>query len=220
MLNPHFSKTEKSRKSDSNTFSASFVSWSIPAGFSGKERTCPNMKDCAVGCYAKMGNYNNPDVQTRQKKNYNLSRSDEFVPIMISSIQQYKSMVSRTYRALAFRIHDAGDFYSPEYLMKWDAIMKAHPDVQFYAYTKMVSMIKAYERGPYFIPIYSIGGVEDHLIDRQKDRHSRVFKNLEDLKASGYVDASDDDGKAIWSSKKVGLIWHGNHVNKIWESIA
>jgi len=215
-----FSKTEKSRKSDSNAASVSFISWSIPAGFSGKDRTCPNMKHCAVGCYAKMGNYNNPEVQLRQKRNYKLSRSDEFVTLMSSELSRYKYKAARVYRALAMRIHDAGDFYSHEYLMKWDQIMKAHLDVQFYAYTKMVSLIKSYAHGVNFIPIYSIGGVEDHLIDRQKDRHSRVFKTLVDLKAAGYVDASDDDGKAIWSSNKVGLVWHGNHVSKIWESIA
>ena len=34
------------------------------------------------------------------------------------------------------RIHESGDFYSIEYVEKWDNIAKQLPQVKFYAYTK------------------------------------------------------------------------------------
>jgi hypothetical protein len=40
------------------------------------------------------------------------------------------------------RIHDAGDFYSLEYLLLWLEIVKACPNVTFYCYTKEVKMFK------------------------------------------------------------------------------
>ena len=34
------------------------------------------------------------------------------------------------------RLHDAGDFFSREYLARWLEIMRARPQTRFYCYTK------------------------------------------------------------------------------------
>jgi len=84
------------------------------------------------------------------------------------------------------------------------------PDVEFYAYTKMVSMVQgAGVRPSNFTVIFSYGGKEDHLIDVSYDRHSQVFSDIEGLLQAGYIDASQDDSKALTPNNKVGLIYHG-----------
>ena len=40
------------------------------------------------------------------------------------------------------RVHDSGDYYSKEYLLKWFEIAKKMPDIKFYSYTNNVNMIK------------------------------------------------------------------------------
>jgi hypothetical protein len=58
--------------------------------------------------------------------------------------------------------------------------------------------------------IFSDGGKQKDMI-QQKDRHSKVFKTLEDMKKAGYKDSSNYDLYATkWHNKshKVGLVYH------------
>ena len=56
--------------------------------------------------------------------------------------------------------------------------------------------------------IFSEGSKTDNLINTSKHRHARIFKSKELLNAAGYIDASNNDLKAITSNKKVGLVYH------------
>jgi hypothetical protein len=113
------------------------------------------------------------------------------------------------------RVHDSGDYYSKEYLFKWFDIARALPSVKFYSYTNNINQIKkAYLKNE--IPenydfIFSDSGKQSHLIDKSKDRHTKIFKSENDLKNEKYVNASQYDlyaTKWISENKKVGLIFH------------
>ena len=41
--------------------------------------------------------------------------------------------------------------------------------------------------------VYSLGGKEDHLVDRERDRHCDVFPSVEAARAAGYMPQSEDD---------------------------
>jgi hypothetical protein len=58
------------------------------------------------------------------------------------------------------------------------------------------------------IIIFSEGSSRDDLINTNHDRHSRIFNNIDDLLAAGYIDASNNDLNAIRENKKVGLVLH------------
>jgi hypothetical protein len=107
------------------------------------------------------------------------------------------------------RIHDAGDFFSKDYAMAWIDIAKSNPMVNFYAYTKEVDLFKTELSemiSSNFVLIYSYGGRQDHLIDKDNDRHSDVFPNYDEMIAMGYNDIEPDDKlAAIHPNKKVGL---------------
>jgi len=180
--------------------------WSIPAYSSTTGmKTCPNAAACAKGCYATMGAYRFSHVASAFERRLKLSLSPRFTLIINAELKRRK--VKR------LRIHDSGDFYNEEYLTKWLSIIRANPTVQFYTYTKMVSLFKQYDAEGLipsnFIVIYSYGGTEDKLIDRNVDRHSWVFSSLEALQAAGYADASKDDAQALGDNPRIGLVYHG-----------
>lgn len=198
----YLSKNAKMKRSENSEFKRIF-NWTIPA-FMTKDgfKTCPMAGNCVNGCYAKMGAYIWPKVYAKHESNLKLSQSDAFIPTIDAEIKKSKADL--------IRIHDSGDFYSAEYLSKWIKVAELNPTVQFYAYTKMVEMVKGSILPKNLIIIFSLGGKQDHLIDRQKDRHSRVFESLEQLQSAGYIDTSHDDTNALKDNPKVGLVYHGN----------
>jgi hypothetical protein len=137
---------------------------------------------------------------------------------MIAEVQRAHKKGAR-----AIRIHDSGDFYLLEYLMNWFLLARACPEVRFYAYTKMVALVqKTTEAGlvpANFRLIQSLGGLGDSRIDRSLP-HSRIFSSLQELKAAGYMDASESDRPAAFeTSALVGLVIHGAKQKKFDASI-
>jgi hypothetical protein len=56
--------------------------------------------------------------------------------------------------------------------------------------------------------IKSQGGKRDDLINTSTDRHARIFRSNTELELAGYINASDDDLKAISNNPKIGLVIH------------
>lgn len=192
--------------------------WGIPAYRSANGfKTCPNAAACAKGCYATMGAYTFSNVAKVFERRLKLAQSPKFTSIMHAEIKR------RNVQRL--RIHDSGDFFNIEYTKRWLTIIRANPQVQFYAYTKMVSMFKELEADGLipvnFTIVYSFGGTEDKLIDRSKDRHSWVFSSVKALKQAGYADAHVDDATALGVNPKIGLVYHGtkNIENTDWDKV-
>jgi len=178
------------------------MNFSLPAykTITGKT-VCPFAKDCIKYCYAQKGNYKYPSVIKGLNNRYELSKTADFIPKMNATIILE--------RPTHVRIHDSGDFYSPEYLQKWVDIATQNKDVIFYAYTKSIKFfINGLKLPKNLKIIFSEGSKTDNLINTAKDRHARIFKSKELLEAAGYVNASDNDLKAITDNKKVGLVYH------------
>ena len=190
-------------KKTSKENNAKIFNFSIPAykTRSGKI-TCPFADSCVKYCYAQKGNYTRfPVVQELMEQKYKISKTNTFIPLMNEEIRKKK--------ATHIRIHDSGDFYSPQYLNKWVDIATQNNDVIFYAYTKSIKFfIDGLKLPKNMKVIFSEGSKTDNLINTAKDRHARIFKSKELLEAAGYVNASDNDLKAITSNKKVGLVYH------------
>ena len=194
--NAKMKKTSKENK-------AKIFNFSIPAykTKSGKI-TCPFADSCVKYCYAQKGNYTRfPKIQELMEQKYKISKTAEFIPLMNEEIRKKKST--------HVRIHDSGDFYSPTYLQKWVDIATQNTDVIFYAYTKSIKFfINGLKLPKNMKVIFSEGSKTDNLINVNKHRHARIFKSKELLNAAGYINASDNDLKAITSNKRVGLVYH------------
>lgn len=185
--------------------------WTLPAHWvtlsdGTRFNTCPNAGVCGAMCYAKSGTY-----QFKNVKKAHLEKLE----LVLNEPERFRQMVNEElskpkYKGKYIRIHDAGDFFSKQYALMWLEIAEDNPQCIFYAYTKEVLMFKAaksYSIIPTnFIVIFSFGGKQDHMIDREVDRHSDVFTDYDQMIAAGYNDIADDDKQAaIHPNHKVGL---------------
>jgi hypothetical protein len=184
--------------------------WTLPAHWvtlpdGTKFNTCPNAGACAGFCYAKNGTYQFPEVKKNHalKLDLVLNHREAWFHLIMSEL------VKKKYRRKFIRIHDAGDFFSEDYAIDWLRIARANPQCRFYTYTKEVELFKyklAKKTPANFIVIFSYGGRQDFMIDRENDRHSDVFPDYDNMIAEGYNDIGDDDKlAAIHPNKKVGL---------------
>tara|TARA_R100001460_G_scaffold59421_1_gene99262 strand:+ start:558 stop:1175 length:618 start_codon:yes stop_codon:yes gene_type:complete len=198
----------KKLKNTSLMNKARILNFSLPAyKTQNNKMVCPFAKDCVKYCYAQKGNYRYPSVKKGLNNRYELSKKEEFVTIMNANILLE--------RPTHVRIHDSGDFYSVDYLNKWIQIANDNKEVIFYAYTKSIPFFKRSKEmdTTFLLPknliiIFSEGSKKDNLINITKDRHSRIFKDINSLLKAGYINASDNDLNAITNNKKVGLLLH------------
>jgi hypothetical protein len=183
--------------------------WSLPA-LAAKLSTgknmlvCPSAGVCANLCYARSGTYNFSNVKAAHTKNLELIL-DNPTGWKIRLNEELKG--KRYQGGKSVRIHDSGDFFSDAYFELWLEIATENPNVFFYAYTKEVAMVKRYELPKNFVIIYSMGGTQDHLVDKENDRHADVFPSLEALQEAGYTDQEESDLlAATLPTNKIGIV--------------
>lgn len=204
--------------------------WSIPALAAqtdfGFIATCPNAGPCAALCYARNGTYRFRNVQAAHRRNLESFLKDpaKWVARMITELAHRRYRPTgrphgwawpvrddfsawRAGGGRSVRIHDAGDFFSLDYLVAWASVAASAPDVLFYAYTKEVEVVKAAALPPNFVIIYSMGGKQDSLINLDSDRHADVFPSVEALLAAGYTDQEECDLMApLIPNHRVGIV--------------
>lgn len=168
-------------------------------------KTCPAALHCISGCFALGGNYLFPSTKNAQERRLQASLLDSFVDVICAELILL--------RVGAVRVHDAGDYYSEEYLDKWIEIARKNSNVIFYSYTKSIHFFKS-DKNTWkkdlpsnMVITFSYGGKYDDLINRETDKHALVFQSLEQLLEHGYQDTSKFDDNAYNKDiKQVGLI--------------
>lgn len=207
--------------------------WSIPAHIirlsdGSLFNTCPQAGPCARVCYAKFNTYRFSNVLARHLLNLELvlDHPDEWEERITDELGTLRFMPTGRPHQLdhdhddrwlhrwarlggkACRIHDAGDFFALDYLARWVRIADRRPDVLFYAYSKAVSLVRGFGPLPSNLRIlFSLGGTEDHLVDRSTDRHADVFPDLASLVAAEYVDQGANDLMAVLNpSTRIGIV--------------
>lgn len=166
--------------------------------------TCPEAGTCAKLCYARQGTYRFPAVQAAHQRNLLmvLDQPEAWEALMTRELRHER------YRRRWVRVHDSGDFFSDAYLSAWLRIVRSAPATGFYCYTKAVDRFRRLvEPDPpvNFRWVYSLGGTEDHLVDREQDRHADVFPDAEAIEQAGYADQSASDLLAVLGPRKVGI---------------
>lgn len=184
--------------------------WSLPA-FAVKLtngenfNVCPQAGACAKFCYARNGTYNFRNVKARHIANleYILEDPHGWFNHMLDEVQHKKM------KGKFVRIHDSGDFFNEIYLELWLQIARETPNVTFYCYTKEVELFKRVVEPncpPNFRYLYSMGGKQDHLINKETDRHAEVFPDDAAILDAGYSNQDASDLLAITlPSNKIGI---------------
>lgn len=171
--------------------------------------TCPGAGACKTYCYAMKGGYVQwKSVSLGQSRllNWLYNDPDGFMAQLDAEISKAERTYGKKGTKVVIRWHDAGDFFSPEYLDRAYALAKQHPDVDFYAYTKLASVAQA-DRPENFKMNYSMGakGSEEKKIDFQKTKNSRVVPRelFTDLIAKdGAKLVKDEKGRMQFKSKQ------------------
>jgi hypothetical protein len=102
--------------------------------------TCPGAGACQLFCYARKGGYvmfPASSMSAAQALNFLVNDPEGYSARVNQEIKSVKARADKAGIQLVVRWHDAGDFFSKEYLDLAYDVAKSNPDVQFYAYTKM-----------------------------------------------------------------------------------
>jgi uncharacterized protein (UPF0248 family) len=106
--------------------------------------TCPGAGSCKVDCFAMKGGkiqFAGPWLSDGRILTFLLNDPDGFFNKLSQEISFQEKKAKNGNYALTIRWHDAGDFFSPEYLAMAFKLAKAHPNVKFYAYTKVADVV-------------------------------------------------------------------------------
>ncbi len=210
--------------------------WTLPAWVARLSdgtavNVCPQAGACVKVCYARNGTYLFPKVRAAHVRNLEAVLGDlnTWTTAMLNELTRRKYRASGEPRlpdlprdhlsehvarlldigAPAVRVHDSGDFLSDEYLLAWLTIATLTPDVLFYAYTKEVSRFRRVAAGAApdnFLWVYSTGGREDHLLDRDVDRHADVFPDAAAIEDAGYYSQDAHDLLCVLApSNRIGI---------------
>ena len=106
--------------------------------------TCPGAGECKIFCYARKGGYRQfpgSSMSAARYLNFLLNDPTGFANMINATIANTEKRLQARMIKLVVRWHDAGDFFSKEYLDLAYNIANKNPTVEFYAYTKMAIAI-------------------------------------------------------------------------------
>ena len=174
--------------------------------------TCPGAGSCKVECFAMKGGkiqFKAAWQSDGRILTYLLNDPDGFFNQLSSEISVEASAAAKGDKKFpngwqtTVRWHDAGDFFSPEYLDMALKMAAKHPDVKFYAYTKMAGAALA-KKPDNFIINWSEGAntaqekqikAQDPNLDTTKNSRivpERLFYDLLAKDEKGNLKKTDD----------------------------
>jgi hypothetical protein len=166
--------------------------------------TCPSAGVCKTYCYAKSGGYVQwKAVSLRQTRilNFLVNHPDDYKAQIKSEIKSLVAKHAKKNTKVILRWNDSGDMLSDKYFEIVMDVARATPEVQHYAYTKMVTKAKSYTDLPSnFIFNFSMGAVapEEKKIKPASDKLSVV---VPDVLMKGVI-AKDKEGKWVYTDQK------------------
>lgn len=148
--------------------------------------TCPGAGSCKVDCFAMKGGkvqFEGPWLSDGRILTYLLNDPDGFFEQLRSEIAKEEAKGRKGGYSVTIRWHDAGDFFSPEYLGLAFKLAESLPNVKFYAYTKIAAAAQA-QKPANFIINWSEGAhtSQEKQIKAQdpsleKTKNSRIVPN-------------------------------------------
>ena len=121
--------------------------------------TCPGAGSCKIDCFAMKGGkiqFKAAWQSDGRILTYLLNDPDGFFNQLSAEISKEEKLGQKGGYTVTIRWHDAGDFFSPEYLDLALKMAAKHPDTKFYAYTKMAGAALG-QKPPNFIINWSEG---------------------------------------------------------------
>lgn len=140
--------------------------------------TCPGAGACKVYCYAKKGGYvqwKASSMSQTKVLNFLLNDPQGFKAKLEAEIQTEVDKFAKKGAKVVIRWHDAGDFFSPDYVDLAYSVARKFPQVDFYAYTKMANVATG-NKPDNFKMNFSMGATpsQEKQIQPKTTKHSTV----------------------------------------------
>ena len=86
---------------------------------------CPwATEGCKAVCYATKGRHNCSNVKDSRTRSFEETKRADFAESLLYTMNVYKQTKRYAENIMLFRIHESGDFYNMEYLLKWTKIWR------------------------------------------------------------------------------------------------
>lgn len=141
--------------------------------------TCPGAGVCKTFCYAMKGGYVQypaSSLGTTRVLNFLLNDPEGFKHMLSAELLEAERKYTKKGTKVVLRWHDAGDFFSPEYMEVAFDVARRFPNINFYAYTKIAAVAQASNKPANFLFNFSGGAQpsQEKMVDFAKTKHSRV----------------------------------------------
>jgi len=177
--------------------------------------TCPGAGSCKVDCFAMKGGkiqFQGPWQSDGRILTYLLNDPTGFFNQLSAEITAESNAGKKGDKKFpngwqtTVRWHDAGDFFSPEYLDMALKMAAAHPDVKFYAYTKMAGAALAKKPDNFIINWSEGANTEQEKQIKAQDPSLEKTKNSRIVPEKLFYDllAKDEKGNL---KKTAGGAW-------------
>jgi len=116
--------------------------------------TCPGAGSCKVDCFAMKGGkvqFEGPWLSDGRILTFLLNDPEGFFNQLDREIKKEEKAGDKGGYTVTIRWHDAGDFFSPEYVDMAFKLAQSNPGVMFYAYTKMADVALAQKPANFMI---------------------------------------------------------------------
>jgi hypothetical protein len=113
---------------------------------------------------------------TTRVLNFLLNDPDGFKHMLSSELADAERKYAKKGTKVVLRWHDAGDFFSPEYMQVAFDVARRFPMIDFYAYTKIAAVAQSSDKPANFLFNFSGGAQpsQEKMVDFAKTKHSRV----------------------------------------------
>ena len=181
--------------------------WKKPASWEKNIKPGPQAE---IMCYAARAQGQYPGANVQAFKNLDLlkkMKTKEKMANLIIKSMEYHGLTNTD----ILRIHEAGDFFSQDYLDAWIEVAKSMPQTLFYAYTVSLPYYMARKNSlpKNFKVIASMDKHNEKFIMDNGLRYSRVVGTEEEARALGLP--IDVDDSIAWSSDdSFALVIHGS----------
>ena len=171
--------------------------------------TCPGAGSCKVDCFAMKGGkvqFKNAWISDGRILTYLLNDPKGFKAQLDSEIKKEERAGDKGGYTVTVRWHDAGDFFSPEYIQLAFDIARANPDVKFYAYTKIANAALADKPGNFIINWSEGAHTSQEKQIKQQDPELTKTKNSKIVPEKLFWDLLKKDAKGNLD-KEGGVRW-------------
>ena len=162
--------------------------------------TCPGAGSCKVDCFAMKGGkvqFEGPWLSDGRILTFLLNDPDGFFNQLSAEITKEEKQAQKGGYNLTIRWHDAGDFFSPEYMDMAFKLAAAHPDVKFYAYTKIADAALGQKPSNFIVNWSEGASTSQEKQVKAQDPQLDVTKNSRIVPSKLFYDLlkKDKDGK-------------------------